>query len=58
MKILKYSKDLLEYIQTRSISSYNSTTTYELSTIYTTIPPLKLKDKWEVLELAYMGFIK
>ena len=52
MKILKYSKDLLEYIQTRSISSYNSTDTYELSTIYTTIPPLKLKDKWEVLELA------
>jgi hypothetical protein len=58
MKILKYSKDLLEYIHTSSITSYNSPTTYELYTIYTTIPPLKLKDKWEVLELAYMGFIK
>ena len=38
MWILKNSKDLLEYIQSRSLSSCNSIKTFDLSTLYTTIP--------------------
>ena len=45
MCILKNSKDLLEYIQSRSISSCNSIKTFDFSTLYTTSPHSKLKDK-------------
>jgi hypothetical protein len=49
--ILKNSKDLLEYIQSRSLSSCNSIKTFDFSTLYTTIPHSKLK-------LVQLGFIK
>jgi hypothetical protein len=45
MWILKNSKDLLEYIQSRFLSSCNSIKTFDFSTLYTTIPHSKLKDK-------------
>ena len=38
MWIQKNSKDLLEYIQSRSLSSCNSIKTFDFSTLYTTIP--------------------
>ena len=38
MWILKNSKDLLEYIQSRSLFSYNSINTFDFSTPYITIP--------------------
>jgi hypothetical protein len=56
MWILKNSKDLLEYIQSRSISSYNSINTFDFSTLYTTIPHSKLKDR--LRELVQLCFIK
>jgi hypothetical protein len=56
MWILKNSKDLLEYIQSRSLSSYNSIKTIDFSTLYTTIPHSKLKDK--LRELVQLCFIK
>jgi hypothetical protein len=43
MWILRKSKDLLEYIHSRFLSSCNSIKTFDFSTIYTTIPPLKAK---------------
>jgi hypothetical protein len=42
--ILKNSKDLLEYIQSRSLSC-NSIKTFDFSTLYTTIPHSKRKNK-------------
>jgi len=42
--ILKNSKYLLEYIQSRSLSSCNSIKTFDFSTLYMTIPHSKLKD--------------
>jgi hypothetical protein len=45
MWILTNSKDLLEYIQSRSLSSCNSIKTFDFSTLYTTIPHSKLKDR-------------
>jgi hypothetical protein len=56
MWILKKSKDLLEYIQSRSLSSCNSIKTFDLSTLCTTIPHSKLKDK--LRELVQLCFIK
>ena len=56
MWILKNSKDLLEYIQSRSLSSCNSIKTFDFSTLYTTIPHSKLKDK--LRELVQLCFIK
>ena len=56
MWILKNSKDLLEYIQSRSLSSCNSIKTFDFSTLYTTIPHSKLKDK--LRELVQLYFIK
>ena len=56
MWILKNSKDLLEYIQSRSLSSCNSIKTFNFSTLYTTIPHSKLKDK--LRELVQLCFIK
>ena len=38
MWILKNSKVLLEYIQSRPLSSCNSIKTFDFSTLYTTIP--------------------
>jgi hypothetical protein len=56
MWILKNSKDLLEYIQSRSLSSWNSIKTFDISTLYTTIPQSKLKDRLK--ELVQLCFIK
>ena len=44
MWILKNSNDLLEYIQSRSLSSCNNIKPFNFSTLYTTIPHSKLKD--------------
>ena len=49
--ILRNSKDLLEYIQSRSLSSCNSIKTFD-----TTIPHSKLKEK--LRELVQLCFIK
>jgi hypothetical protein len=56
MWIQTNSKDLLEYIQSRSLSSCNSITTFYFSILYTTIPHSKLKDK--LRELVQLYFIK
>jgi hypothetical protein len=56
MWILKNSTDLLGYIQSRSLSSCNSIKTFDFSTLYTTIPHSKLKDK--LMELVQLYFIK
>ena len=56
MWILKNSKDLLEYIQSRSLSSCNSIKTFDFSTLYTNILHSKLKDKLK--ELVQLCFIK
>ena len=56
MWIIKYPKDRLEYIQSNSLSSYNSTKTFDFSTLYTSIPHSKLKDKLK--ELVLLCFVK
>jgi len=56
MWILKNSKDLLEYIQSRFLSSCNSIKPFDFPTLYTTIPHSKLKDK--LRELVQLCFIK
>jgi hypothetical protein len=56
MWILKNSKDLSEYIQSKSLSSCNSIKTFDFSTLYTTIPHSKLKDT--LRELVQLCFIK
>ena len=56
MRILKNSKDLLEYIQSRFLSSRNNIKTFNFSTLYTTILHSKLKDK--LRELVQLCFIK
>ena len=53
---MKNSKDLLEYIQSRSLSSCNNIKTFDFSTLYTTIPHFKLKNK--LRELVQLYFIK
>jgi hypothetical protein len=51
--ILKNSKDLLEYIQSRS---YNSINTFDFSTLYTSIPHSKLKGGLrEMDQLCFMN---
>jgi len=45
MWILKNSKELLEYIQSMSLSSCNSIKTFDSFTLYTTIPHSTLKDR-------------
>jgi len=56
MWILKNSKDLLEYIQSRTLSSCNSIKTFDLSTLYTTILYPKLKDILkELVQLCYIN---
>jgi hypothetical protein len=54
--VLKNSKDLLEYIQPRSLSFCNSIKTFDFSTLYTHIPHSKLKDR--LAELVQLCFIK
>jgi hypothetical protein len=56
MWILKNSKDLLECIQSRPLSSCIIIKTFDFSTLYTTIPHSKLKDK--LRELVQLCFIK
>ena len=56
MWILKNSKDLLDYIQSRSLSSCNNIKTFDFSTLYTTIPHSKLKHR--LRELVQLCFIK
>ena len=56
MWILKKSKDLLEYIQSNFLSSCNFIKTFEFSTLYTSIPHSKLKEKLK--ELVLLCFIK
>jgi hypothetical protein len=56
MWILKNSKYMLEYIQSRSLSSCNSINTFVFSTLYTIIPPSKLNDR--LRELIQLYFIK
>jgi hypothetical protein len=56
MWILKNSKNLLEYIQSMSLSSCNSIKTLDFSTLYTTIPYSKLKEK--LRELVQLFFIR
>ena len=51
-----YSKDLLEYIQFKFLSSCNINKTFDFATLYTTIPLSKLKDKSRKLVQLY--FIK
>jgi hypothetical protein len=53
MWILKNSKDLLEYIQSRSISIYNIIKTFDFYTLYTTIPLTEL-----IKDLAQLCFIR
>jgi hypothetical protein len=47
---------LLDYIQYRSLSSCNNIKTFDFSTLYTTIPHSKPKDK--LRELVQLCFIK
>ena len=54
--ILKNSKDLLEYIQSRSLFSCNSIKPFDFSTLYMSIPHSKRKDK--LRELVQLCFIK
>lgn len=43
--ILENSKDLLEYIESRFLSSCNSIKTFDVSTLNTIFPHSKLKDR-------------
>jgi hypothetical protein len=45
MWILKNSKELLANLKTQNFSQINSITTYDFSTLYTTIPHDKLKSR-------------
>ena len=45
MWIPKNFTDLLKYKQSRSLSSFNGIKTFDFSTLYTTIPHSKLKDR-------------
>jgi hypothetical protein len=56
MWILKNSKDLLDYIQSRPLSSCNNIKTFDFSTLYTAIPHSKLKER--LRELIQLCFIK
>ena len=55
MWILKNSKDMLEYIKSRSLSSCCSIKTFDFSILYTIIPHSKLKDRLrELVQLCFM----
>ena len=49
-------KDLLENIQSNSLTLCNSIKTFDFSTLYTSIPHSKIKDKLK--ELVLLCFIK
>ena len=53
MWIQKNSKDLSEYIQSRSLSSCNSINTFDFSTLYTTIPHSMPKDTWSEVDCRF-----
>ena len=53
---MKNSKDMLEYIQSRSLSSCNIIKTFHFSTLYTTIPHSMLNDR--LRNLIQLYFIK
>jgi hypothetical protein len=50
MCILKNSKDLLEYMQSRSLSCCNTINTFDYSNLYTTIP----HSKWMLVQLCFI----
>ena len=55
MRILKNTKDLLENIQSRTLSSCYSINTFDFSTLYTIIPHSKLKDGLgELVQLCFI----
>ena len=55
MWIMKNSKDLLEYIYSRSLSSCNNIKSCDFCTICTAIPHSKLNDKSrELVQLCFM----
>ena len=56
MWILKNSNDLLEYIQSRSLSFCNIIKTFDFSTLFTTMPHSKLKVRLRAL--VQLCFIK
>ena len=56
MWILKNSKDLLEYIQSRSLSSCTSIKTFDFSALYSTIPGFKLQ--YRIRNLVQLCFFK
>ena len=56
MWILKNSRDLLEHIQSRSLSTCNNIKSVDFSTLYTTILHSKLKDR--LRKLVQLCFIK
>jgi hypothetical protein len=47
-------EDLLEYIQSRSLSSCNSIKTFDYSTLYTTISHSKLDKLRELVQLCFI----
>ena len=54
MWILKNSKELIENLQARSLSSVTSIQTFDFSTLYTTIPHAKLKSRLkDLISLAF-----
>ena len=56
MWILQTFKDMLEFIQSRSLSSCNTIKTFDFSTLYATFPHSNLKGK--LRELVQLCFIK
>ena len=55
MWILKKCKDLLDNIESRSLSSFKSIFTFDISTLHTTISNSKLKDRLnELVKLCFM----
>jgi hypothetical protein len=56
MWILKSSKDLLEYIESRSLSSYNNIKTFVFSSVYATFHHSKLIDRLK--PSVHLWFIK
>jgi len=50
MRILNNSKDLLKYIQSRSLTSCNNIKIFDFSTVYTTIPHSNLRDRFVSLK--------
>jgi microcystin degradation protein MlrC len=45
---------MLEYIQSRSLTSFNNIKTFDFSTLYTTIPHSNLNDRLKELVQMYL----